>query len=61
MCRDLGADRAVDYKQEDFVEVVREMGGANVILDIVGGANIEKNFKAPCHSSLYRRFDRTDQ
>jgi NADPH2:quinone reductase len=46
ICRDLGADRAIDYKQEDFVEIVREAGGANVILDIVGGPNIEKNFKA---------------
>ena len=44
--RELGADRVIDYKQEDFVEVVRKEGGANVILDIVGGPNIEKNFKA---------------
>ena len=36
----------VDYRQEDFVEVVRQAGGANVILDIVGGPNIEKNIKA---------------
>ncbi len=46
LCRDLGADRVIDYKTEDFVEVVRTEGGANVILDIVGGANIEKNIKA---------------
>jgi NADPH2:quinone reductase len=46
VCRDLGADRVVDYKQEDFVDVVRQESGANVILDIVGGPNIEKNFKA---------------
>jgi NADPH2:quinone reductase len=46
ICRDLGADRVIDYKAEDFVEVVRGEGGANVILDIVGGANIEKNIKA---------------
>ena len=46
LCRDLGADRVIDYKAEDFVEVVRTEGGANVILDIVGGANIEKNIKA---------------
>jgi len=46
ICRDLGADRVIDYKQEDFVEVARNEGGANVILDIVGGANIEKNIKA---------------
>jgi NADPH2:quinone reductase len=46
ICRELGADRVIDYKQEDFVEVVRAEGGANVILDIVGGPNIEKNIKA---------------
>jgi len=49
LCRELGADRVIDYKQEDFVEVVRQEGGANVILDIVGGPNIEKNFKAASH------------
>jgi len=49
ICRDLGADVVVDYKAEDFVEAVRAAGGANVILDIVGGANIEKNFKAASH------------
>lgn len=49
ICRDLGADRAIDYREEDFVEIVREAGGANVILDIVGGPNIEKNFKAASH------------
>ena len=46
LCRDLGADRVIDYKSEDFVEAVRTEGGANVILDIVGGSNIEKNIKA---------------
>lgn len=49
--RALGADRVIDYKTEDFVEVVREAGNANVILDIVGGANIEKNFKAAHHDA----------
>ena len=51
ICRDLGADRVVDYRAEDFVEVVRAEGGANVILDIVGGPNIEKNFKAASHDA----------
>lgn len=46
ICRDLGADRVIDYSQEDFVEVVREMKGANVILDIVGGPYVERNIKA---------------
>lgn len=51
ICRDLGADRVVDYQSEDFVEVVRNEGGANVILDIVGGPNIERNFKAASHDA----------
>ncbi len=49
ICRDLGADRVIDYRQQDFVEVVRQEGGANVILDIVGGPNVERNFKAATH------------
>ena len=49
ICSDLGADRVIDYRQEDFVEIVRQAGGANVILDIVGGPNIERNFKAAAH------------
>ena len=51
ICSDLGADRVVDYAKEDFVEAVRQEGGANVILDIVGGPNIEKNFKAASHDA----------
>lgn len=49
ICRDLGADRVIDYRQEDYVEILRQEGGANVILDIVGGPNIERNFKAATH------------
>jgi NADPH2:quinone reductase len=46
-CKALGADRAIDYRSEDFVEIVREeFGGADVILDIVGGPYIAKNVKA---------------
>jgi putative PIG3 family NAD(P)H quinone oxidoreductase len=51
ICRELGADRVIDYKAEDFVEVVRNEGGANVILDIVGGPNIERNIKAASHDA----------
>ena len=46
ICRELGADRVIDYRAEDYVEIVRAAGGANVILDIVGGPNIERNFRA---------------
>lgn len=49
-CRELGADRVVDYGKEDFVEIVRqEFGGADVILDIVGGTYVERNIKAARH------------
>ena len=40
ICRDLGAELAIDYKQEDFIEVVKEATdgrGADVIFDPVGG------------------------
>jgi len=49
ICRELGADRVIDYRQEDYVEIMRQEGGAHVILDIVGGPNIERNFKAATH------------
>ena len=49
ICRDLGADRVIDYRREDYVEITRQEGGANVILDIVGGPNVEGNFKAATH------------
>lgn len=45
-CEDNGAERAIDYRTEDFVEVVKEAGGANLILDIIGGDYIARNIKA---------------
>ncbi|MCV3271713.1 NAD(P)H-quinone oxidoreductase [Roseobacter sinensis] len=45
-CRDLGAERAVNYRDEDFVEVLRAEGGADLILDMVGGDYIPRNLKA---------------
>ena len=45
-CLALGADLAIDYKSEDFVEAVKEFTGgqgANLILDMVGGDYIERN------------------
>lgn len=46
VCADLGADRVIDYNAEDFVDVLRQAGGATMILDIVGGPYIERNIKA---------------
>ena len=48
-CEALGAVRAINYREEDFVEVVRavtEKHGADVILDMVGGDYIERNLRA---------------
>ena len=45
-CRKLGAERAINYRSEDFVEVVRAEGGADVILDMVGGDYIVRNLKS---------------
>ncbi|MFN5042126.1 MAG: NAD(P)H-quinone oxidoreductase [Bradyrhizobium sp.] len=48
-CLKLGADHAVNYKTEDFVEAVKtatDGAGANVILDMVGGDYIDRNYDA---------------
>ncbi len=45
-CVELGAERAINYHNEDFVEVLREAGGADVILDMVGGDYIPRNIKS---------------
>jgi len=45
-CRDLGAEVAINYREEDFVKILRSEGGANLILDMVGGDYIARNIKA---------------
>lgn len=45
-CLDLGADHAINYREEDFVEVVTSNGGADVILDMVGGDYVQRNIAA---------------
>jgi len=45
-CTGLGAERAINYRDEDFVDAMRAVGGANVILDMVGGPYIPRNLKA---------------
>ncbi|KIC47507.1 NAD(P)H-quinone oxidoreductase [Ruegeria sp. ANG-S4] len=45
-CVELGAEKAINYKQEDFVAALRAEGGANLILDMVGGDYIPRNIKA---------------
>ena len=48
-CEALGAERAVNYREEDFVEVVKQATdgkGVDVILDMVGGDYIPRDIKA---------------
>src|ERR1700742_1639046 len=48
-CLKLGADHAIDYKTEDFVEASKKATGGtgvNVILDMVGGDYIDRNYDA---------------
>lgn len=44
-CVALGAERAINYRDEDFVEVLRAEGGADLILDMVGGDYLPRNVK----------------
>jgi putative PIG3 family NAD(P)H quinone oxidoreductase len=49
VCTQLGADRAINYNTEDFVEVVKgetPSRGADVILDMIGGDYVARNIKA---------------
>lgn len=46
LCAELGAEITIDYHSEDFVEVVRAAGGADVILDIMGAAYLDRNVDA---------------
>ncbi len=46
VCRDLGAEVAVNYRSEDFVAALQAVGGADLILDMVGGPYVERNLRA---------------
>ena len=45
-CEKLGAERAINYNDEDFVAVMKGEGGADLILDMVGGEYLPRNVKA---------------
>lgn len=45
-CRELGAEITINYRDEDFVARVRDSGGADVILDIMGAAYLDRNIDA---------------
>jgi len=48
-CRSIGADAAIDYREQDFVAEIAQLTnkkGVDLILDMVGGPYIEKNLKS---------------
>jgi putative PIG3 family NAD(P)H quinone oxidoreductase len=49
VCKELGAERAIDYRREDFVAIIKEATqgrGVDVILDMVGGPYVVKNLRS---------------
>lgn len=46
VCRRYGADVLINYREENFAEIVRERGGADVILDIIGAKYLDQNVSA---------------
>jgi NADPH:quinone reductase-like Zn-dependent oxidoreductase len=43
LCEKLGAEKCINYRLENFEMIVRDLGGADVVLDMVGGPYIQKN------------------
>ncbi len=43
ICEKLGADHAINYRTADWEAEVRDLGGADVVLDMVGGGYVQKN------------------
>ncbi|MFA0810045.1 NAD(P)H-quinone oxidoreductase [Microbulbifer epialgicus] len=51
-CENLGAEKAINYREEDFVEIVKkatENHGADVILDMVGGEYVDRNIRVAAY------------
>jgi NADPH:quinone reductase len=46
LAAEMGAERVIDYKTEDFADIVREAGGADIVVDFMGGDYVERNIKA---------------
>lgn len=46
VCEQLGAEAAFNYKTQDFTALMQEQGGADLILDMVGGSYIQRNLDA---------------
>ena len=46
VCEGLGAARGINYRSEEFVDILRAEGGADLILDMVAGPYLPRNVKA---------------
>ncbi len=45
-CKNLGAERVVNYRSEAFEDIVKTYGGVDLILDMVGGEYIQRNLNS---------------
>ena len=45
-CAALGVERAINYREEDFLEAAKSVGGLDLILDMVAGAYTKRNIAA---------------
>ncbi|MEE2746491.1 MAG: NAD(P)H-quinone oxidoreductase [Pseudomonadota bacterium] len=54
-CEEAGADKAINYKEEDWEEETKAFsnGGVNVVLDIVAGEYVQKNLNLLCRDGRY--------
>lgn len=46
LCRELGAELAISYSEQDFVEEIKQLGGADVVLDNMGASYLDRNLSA---------------
>lgn len=46
VCTEIGAEKAMNYKDEDFVAAMKAVGGADLILDMVGGSYLPRNIRS---------------
>ncbi len=45
-CESLGAERGINYQTEEFSDILLSVGGADLILDMVGGPYIQQNIRS---------------
>lgn len=45
LAQDMGAERVINYREEDFAAIVTEAGGADIIVDFMGGDYTARNLK----------------